>query len=106
VSPDRDDNQGEKMALVRCTKVEKGLRTGELSAEFVDVDGTHDWQLVERDFLVRSGNEYWLPVWLVHYDAKGERALVELSEESRRGYRRFWVSEADLQLPEREQAYR
>jgi hypothetical protein len=94
------------MALVRCANVENGLRTNELLAGFVDETGTTDWQAVEVDYLVSEGGHKWLPVWLVHYDSKGRRALVELSEESLRGYRRFWIRASNMQIPELEQTYR
>lgn len=87
------------MARVRCEQVNEGLRPSEAVASFVDFKGRTHFIRVERDFLEDEAGDVFLPVGVVHIDAKTKAVLVELPHEAETGANRLWVRQDQLDEP-------
>jgi len=84
------------MALIRCDNVTKGMRSSERTVAVKDARGRKEFLRVELDFLTQHGEEYWLPVGVLHEDSSHKAALIELPQESESGTNRFWAKLTDL----------
>ena len=57
----------------------------------VDDTGNRHSLLVPKGEVTQDGGKTYLPIWVVEFDYKGRRALVELPQEADSGTRRLWV---------------
>lgn len=87
------------MAKLRCESISDGLRPSEALASLRDFHNRRHFIRVERDFLSQIGNDYFLPVGIVHVDPKTKAVLVELPHEAETGANRFWVTQPQLDEP-------
>jgi hypothetical protein len=78
------------MPSVPCI-VSRGLRNSEATVEVRALDGRREFLPVERDFVVREGSKYFLPVAVLHVDPGQNAALIALPVESDSGANRIWV---------------
>lgn len=85
------------MAKIRCDEVSAGLRPSEAVASFVDFHGRTHFIRVERDFLDQEANGAYLPVGIVHVDAKNDAVLIELPHEAETGANRLWMKKERVQ---------
>ncbi len=79
------------MALLRCLKVEDGLRTAEATVTIQEHDERPHYLPVDRDLLTTIGKQYFLPVRLLDVDKSGQYSLVSLPVEADSGANRLWV---------------
>lgn len=84
------------MATLRCESVSEGLRDSEAIASLRDFHGRRHFIRVERDFLSTQNGDSYLPVAVVHIDAREHAALVELPHEAETGANRLWVKSDQL----------
>ncbi|HTU22034.1 MAG TPA: hypothetical protein VMG10_28605 [Gemmataceae bacterium] len=68
-----------------------GLRESDVLAVIQDHTGGREQIEVERNFLVRRRERYFLPVWAVLQDPIKKLVEVELPQESVGGTNRIWV---------------
>jgi hypothetical protein len=72
----------------------------------LDEGGRRHSVFVPKGEVTQEGGKSYLPIWVVEFDFKGRRALVELPSESGSGTRRLWVPLANFRpykvLSERE----
>jgi hypothetical protein len=87
------------MAEVIC-KVTPGLRQAEATVTVHDIEGNPEVLPVDRDFLSREGDNYFLPVHVIHVDDRRKASLVSLPVEADSGANRIWVKTSDLRHPE------
>jgi hypothetical protein len=87
------------MAEILCEAVTEGLRASEGLAAFRDYQGRRHFLRVERDFLTKIGDNYYLPVGVVHIDPRTNLVLVELDHEAETGANRLWVKQEQLDKP-------
>jgi hypothetical protein len=89
------------MIRVLCAGVSRGLRAADVIATLRDIHGRNHFLQIEQNFLTQDNGHAYLPVSLVHRDARAEAVLIELPHEAETGVNRIWVSEADVQgMPE------
>jgi hypothetical protein len=81
---------------LKLDRLEQGLRTNDVLACFIDLDGHEDFLNVERSFLSQHAGDYFLPVGVVRFDRPAGRVLIELPQESWKGTWRFWFPESKL----------
>ncbi len=56
-----------------------------------DETGDKHYLRVGKGEATQQGGKTYLPIWVVQFDHKGRRALVELPQEADSGTRRIWV---------------
>jgi len=83
--------------FLKLDRIEKGLRSVDVLAYFVDTAGRSDSVNVEKTFLTRIGNDDYIPVGLIQRDYSGNAVLVELPQESMSGNWRLWVSMTSIE---------
>ena len=87
------------MNKIRCESVADGLRDSEALAIFRDYQGRKHYLRVERDFLSAGNGDTFLPVGVVHVDARKKLVLIELPHEAETGANRLWVKPDQLDEP-------
>jgi hypothetical protein len=87
------------MASILCERVAAGLRPSAVIAVFQDYRGKRHFFCCERDFLDNIGDNYYLPVGVVHIDPKTKAVLVELEHEAETGANRVWIRPENLDEP-------
>jgi hypothetical protein len=80
------------MIKILCEEVSPGLRKADAILTFLDVHGRRHFLQIEQDFLVHRNGHSYLPVGLVHHDARSGAFLIELPHEAETGVNRLWVS--------------
>jgi len=85
------------MAQLTC-EVSEGLRKAEATVMIRTFDGRREFLPVDREFLTREGNKYFLPVGLIHTSEGENAALIELPSEADSGANRVWVRLDHLRL--------
>lgn len=78
------------MPLLKC-EVTEGPRPGYKAIGVASIEGRNEYFSIEERCLVRQGNEYLLPVWLIGRDPRYQTALVQLPVEADSGANRVWV---------------
>lgn len=68
-----------------------GLRDTDVLAVVTDYTGGREQIQVERNFLVKRGGRYFLPVWGVAQDYLKKLVEIELPQESAGGTNRMWI---------------
>jgi hypothetical protein len=86
------------VAQLKCDEVKKGLRDSEALIVFSGIDQRKHYLRVERDFLSKIGDDWYLPIGIVDYEPKNNRVLVELSHEAETGINRLWVRPEQLDV--------
>jgi hypothetical protein len=86
------------MAQVLC-EISNGLRPSEATVAVGDVSGNRPFLRVDRDFLTRDGDCYYLPVGAVYDDRTRPHLLIELPHEADSGANRLWVRRERLRQP-------
>src|SRR5258708_6656194 len=79
------------MTQVRCENVLNGLRDSEALANVRDFNGRRHSIRVERDFLTKIDNDWYLPMGIVQIDPRTRAVLLEFSHEPETGINRIWV---------------
>jgi hypothetical protein len=82
--------RGGMMPSVPC-KVSRGLRESEATVEIMALDGRSEFLPLDRDFLTKEGDRYYLPVTVLFVDDKRRAALIALPVEADSGANRIWV---------------
>jgi hypothetical protein len=95
VQENRIARRGKGMSQIVC-QVSDGLRASEVTVRIQDVDGKAEFLPVDKEFLSKEGNRWYLPVGLLHVDERKEAALVELPLEADSGANRVWVKVKDV----------
>jgi hypothetical protein len=86
------------MAQIAC-KVSDGLRPAEVTVMVEDIHGHPEFFPADREFLMREGTNYYLPVGLIFVDDAKKAALVSLPYEADSGANRLWVKLDNLHQP-------
>ena len=92
------------MASILCERVAKGLRPSAVIVVFRDYRGKKHYFSCERDFLDKIGDNFYLPVGVVHVDPKTKAVLVELEHEAETGVNRVWIPNENMDKPVEEYA--
>jgi hypothetical protein len=87
------------MTKVLCTRVAEGLRASEAIVTIQDLQGRRHDLRIERDFLSGHNGHSYLPVDIVHQDARTGALLIELPLEAETGANRLWIRPEDLLEP-------
>jgi len=87
------------MTQVCCESISDGLRDSEALANVRDYSGRRHSIRVERDFLSKIDNDWYLPMGVVHIDPQTKAVLLEFSHEPETGINRIWVKPEMLDQP-------
>jgi hypothetical protein len=79
------------MIKILCEQVSPGLREADAILTFRDYHGRRHFLQIEKDFLVHKNGNSYLPVGLVHRDARTGAFLIEFPHEAETGVNRIWV---------------
>lgn len=84
------------MILLKCAKVDPGLRKDEATVTVKELDGTAQFLPVDRGALTKKGSTSYLTVALLRVEPTQKAALVALPVESDSGAHRIWVNQSDI----------
>jgi hypothetical protein len=83
------------LASVRC-EITDGLRPTEATVAVADIHNHRQFLRIERDFLSAVGEQWFMPVGVVHDDSRQPWVMIELPHEADSGANRLWVRRENL----------